>query len=148
MDGRGRSRGAAPWMRHPRVHPGTLVAIAVGGAAGTCARVAVADALPAATGRFPWATFAVNVGGTLLLGFVMELVLERLPPTRLVRPLLATGVCGAFTTFSTLVTELDLQLRAGRVGLAATYLGATLACGLAAAVVGMMVARTIPRREA
>ncbi len=142
-DGRARPPGRA-WGR---LHPATFAAIAAGGALGTCARVAIADALPAPVGRFPWATFTANVSGSFVLGFVMVVVLDRLGPTRLVRPLLATGLCGAYTTFSTLATELVLELRAGDVAMAAGYLGASLAAGLAAVTLGTTLARALPGRE-
>lgn len=124
-----------------------LAAVAVGGIAGTCARAAVAQAWPTVPGRFPWGTFAVNLGGSFLLGLIMVLLLERLQPHRLVRPLLATGVCGAFTTFSTLVVEADLLVRAGDAGLAAGYLAATLVGGLAALVAGSAAGRRLPIRS-
>jgi hypothetical protein len=48
---------------HPRIATMELVAVAVGGAAGACARVGLATSWPVAAGAWPWATFAANVGG-------------------------------------------------------------------------------------
>lgn len=118
-----------------------VAAIAAGGALGTLARYGTDRALvPAPTG-FPWATFSVNVTGSLLLGVIVTLVVERWPPTRFVRPFAAIGFCGGFTTFSTLAVEIAQRAQHGRLGLAAGYLAASLVAGVTAAGLGMAVAR-------
>jgi CrcB protein len=122
--------------------------VAAGGAAGTLVRVAIGRGLPAGTTSFPWATLIVNVGGSLLLGFIAVTALERLGPTRYFRPLLGTGFCGGMTTFSTFVVEMDLLVRAGRPGTAVLYLVASVASALAAARLGMVLARSLWNREA
>jgi fluoride exporter len=118
-----------------------LAAVALGGGAGTLLRVAVAPALPTATNGFPWDTLAVNLAGSLILGFVVVTAVERLGPTRYFRPFIGTGFCGGLTTFSTFVVEVDLLIRAGRVGIAGLYVAATLVVGLALARTGMVLAR-------
>ena len=118
-----------------------LVAIAAGGSLGTLARYGVERAIVPSPLGFPWATFAVNVTGSLLVALVVTLVVERWPPTRYVRPFAAIGFCGGFTTFSTLMVELVQQGQHGRGGSAAVYLIASLVVGLAAAALGMALAR-------
>jgi CrcB protein len=122
-------------------HPFRLAAIAVGGSLGTLARYATDRSLVPTPLGFPWATFAVNVGGSFLLGLIVTLVVERWPPTRFVRPFAAIGFCGGFTTFSTLAVEATQRVQHGRVGLAAAYLMASLTAGILAATVGMTLAR-------
>src|SRR5262245_32082669 len=51
----------------------------------------------------PWVTFAINLGGSFLLGFGVA-VLDAHPHATL-RPALTIGPLGAFTTFSTLSLE-------------------------------------------
>jgi CrcB protein len=138
--------GPARWARG-RLPADVLAAVAAGGALGAPARYAVGRLL--STGSFPWATFAVNAVGSFALGFVLVLFLERFPPSRRLRPFVATGVLGAFTTYSTFAVETDLLVRAGRLGLAVAYVVATVAVGLAAVRAGMVVGRVIPagRRE-
>jgi fluoride ion exporter CrcB/FEX len=52
-----------------------LAAIYVGGVLGALARVGLAEAAPHGADQWPWATFAVNMAGALLLGyFVLGLV--------------------------------------------------------------------------
>jgi CrcB protein len=127
--------------RRAALHPGTIAVIALGGAAGTLGRVELGRLIPTTTNGFPWPTFAANITGAFIIGVVIVLVLDRLPPTRYVRPLIGTGFCGGLTTFSTLAVEIDLLLKAGRVGLAIAYLAASLAAGMVAVFAGMAVAR-------
>jgi CrcB protein len=109
-----------------------LAAIFAGGALGALARAGLVQALPVAPGAWPWATFIANVAGALLLGYASTRLQERLPLSAYRRPLLGTGLCGALTTFSTLQLEVLRMLDAGRYGLAAGYVAASLAAGLLA----------------
>jgi CrcB protein len=118
-------------MRLPRLDRRELIAIYVGGVAGALARVGLAEAAPHGAGSWPWATFAANMAGALLLGYFVTRLQERLPPSSYRRPLLGTGLCGALTTFATLQLELFDMLDAGHLGLAAAYVAATLAGGFA-----------------
>jgi CrcB protein len=119
-----------------------LAAIFAGGVMGALARVGLADSFPSSHAGWPWATFAVNVAGTFLLGYFATRLQERLPVSAYRRPLLGTGLCGALTTFSTVQIELLRMVDADRVGLAFGYLVASLIAGLAA----MRLATGIVRR--
>lgn len=91
--------------------PAAIVAIAAGGAAGACLRAALTAAINAAVGRyFAHALAVVNIAGSILLGIIVAGVDPSL------RPLLATGLCGAMTTFSTFAHSAIELLRAGRLG--------------------------------
>ena len=109
-------------------------AVIAGGAVGTLARAGVAEALPLHPGTWPWATFLVNIAGSLILGWVVIAKAHW-------RPFVGTGFCGALTTFSTfqvLLVELGYD---GHVALAAAYLAVSVAVGLAAATAGARLAR-------
>jgi fluoride exporter len=121
--------------------PVRILAIATGGSLGTLARYGLERSLAPPALGFPWPTLVANVAGSLLLGAIVTLTVERWPPTRFVRPFAAIGFCGGFTTFSTLVVETSQLGRHGRVGLAVLSLGATLGAGLAAAALGIWLAR-------
>ena len=133
---------------HRRFSPGLLLVIALGGAAGTLLRLAVARALPSGADGFPWDTLLVNLIGSLILGFVVVTALERLGPTRYFRPLIGTGFCGGLTTFSTFAVEVVLLIRSNRLGVAALYVLVSLVAGLALARTGMVLARVVWNVEA
>jgi CrcB protein len=118
-----------------------VAAVLAGGAAGTLARAGTAQALPAGPGGWPWATFVVNLAGTLLLAWLVTRLTETVPPARYVRLLLGTGFCGALTTFSTLQVETLRLAKDGHAGLAAAYAAASLAAGMLVAIGATVAAR-------
>jgi CrcB protein len=122
-----------------------LTVIAVGGAAGACARRGASLAWPTPAGGFPWATFAVNTAGCAALGLLMVMITEVRPAHPLVRPFLGTGVLGGFTTFSAYAVDAERLLDAGRPGLALAYLGLTVLAALAAVWTAVTVTRLIAR---
>jgi CrcB protein len=120
---------------------GVLLAIALGGMLGTPARYAVGRVVHVAPGSFPWSTFVVNVSGSLVLGVLLTLIVERWPPSRYLRPFAAIGFLGAYTTFSTYMVEADLLLKDGHAGVALAYVLGSLVVGLAAVYVGIVIGR-------
>ena len=133
-----------PELAPRRAGPDVLAAIAVGGALGAPARYGVAQVVHVARNSFPWATFWTSVTGSFALGLLLIVVLERFPATRYVRPFLATGFLGAYTTYSSFAVETDLLAKDGHVGLALTYAVASLVAGFAAVWAGIAIARAIP----
>jgi len=134
---------------HHRHAPGVLLAISAGGVAGTLARYGVGRAFAVGPGAFPWATFTVNVSGSLVLGVLLSLLLARWPADRYVRPFAAIGVVGAYTTFSTFVVEADVLAKDGHVVTAAFYVVVSLVGGLAAVCAGVLLTRSqLGRRSA
>jgi fluoride exporter len=129
--------------RWPRIHWLTVAAVAAGGFLGGLARYLVGLALPTTPGTFPWAVFLVNTAGAFILALLLILVLEVLPPTTYVRPLLGTGFCGALTTFSSVAVAVDQLATDGHTGTAVGYVAASLAAGLAAASFGIVLGRSI-----
>ena len=119
-----------------------LAAVFAGGVAGAMARAGVAEWLPAEPGQWPWATFLVNVAGAYALGWFTTRLTERLPQSAYRRPLLGTGFCGAFTTFSAVQVEVVNMLDAHRYGLAAAYATVSIVAGYAA----LMLATAYVRR--
>ena len=120
-----------------------LTAVFAGGCVGALARTGLVKAAPVAPTEWPWATFAVNIVGAFLLGYFVTRLQERLPPARYRRPFLATGVCGALTTFSTVQIELLRMLDHDCFGLAAGYAAATLVAGFAAITVATSMTRRV-----
>jgi CrcB protein len=118
-----------------------LAAIFAGGALGAGIRTALEEAAPARAGSWPWTTFAVNVIGSLLLGYFVCRLQERLPVTAYRRPLLGTGLCGTLTTFSAFQLDLLRLLDDGAVLLAVLYAAGSIAAGFAGFFIGTAVVR-------
>jgi fluoride exporter len=133
------------WFIRPQVI--IVGSLAVGGSVGAVARYAISLALPTVTGRFPCGTFVINISGSFVLGFLLIVLIEQFPMGRLARPVIGTGVIGAYTTFSTFMVEAVLLVRAGDPGIALAYLAASLALGLVAVFVGMLGARVVLHAE-
>ena len=119
-----------------------LSAIFAGGAVGALARVGLLQTSASAAPSWPWITFSVNIVGAFLLGYFATRLQERLPLSAYRRPLLGTGFCGAFTTFSTMQVELLKMIDAHRYGIALGYTVASLVCGY----VSMHLATSFVRR--
>ncbi len=134
-------------MREGTSNPGIdrpeLLAIACGGALGALGRVGLAQSFPAGAGNWPWATFAVNMAGALMIGYVVTRLQERLPVSTLRRPLLGTGLCGALTTFSTVQIELLRMVDEHRIGLAVGYLAASVVGGYLAVFASSAAVRRV-----
>lgn len=131
--------------RHGRARLDVLAVIAIGGMLGATARFELAEALPTESGHFPWATFWANLSGSFLLGFLLILLLERFPPTRYIRPFLATGILGAYTTMSTYLVETAVLIKDGHGVTGLTYGVGSLAAGVFLAYAGIVAARLTPR---
>ena len=132
--------GAAP-SAFSRVDIRELAAIFLGGCLGAVMRGALARSLPVTTGHWPWATFTVNIAGALILAWLITRLQERLPPTMYTRALLATGFCGALTTFSTLMLELLAMIEHSHPLLALSYAAASMVGGFAAVELATKFAR-------
>lgn len=124
-----------------------MLVIAAGGALGAPARYAIAQWIRVAPHGFPWATFWTNLSGAFVLGFFATFVVERLPPTRYLRPFFAAGFLGSYTTFSTLAVETVLLIKSGRVVLGVGYTVASVVAGVALAYAGVVLARSLPAGE-
>jgi fluoride exporter len=102
--------------------------------------VALSTAFPTTPGELPWSTLAENLSGAFLLAWLLTAVAER-ARTTWVRPLLGTGLLGAYTTFATVGLELHLLTDAGRPAVAVAYLAAIWAGGLLAGGLGFAAGR-------
>lgn len=117
----------------------TLLLIAAGGAVGSVGRALMAHVLPA--GRFPWATFVVNVAGSLAIGWLMARFTGS--PAGQVRAhgFWVVGVCGGFTTFSAFSWQTFDQLQRGHALAAAVNVLLSVVLCLAATWLGWRLAR-------
>ena len=112
--------------------------VALGGALGASARYGVhLGALRLFGPTFPWATLAVNVLGSFLMG----LLVAALGRDSAWAPLLMTGVLGGFTTFSAFSLDTMALWQKGQGGMAAVYVGASVLLSLAGLVAGLSMGR-------
>ncbi len=123
-----------------------VVAVAIGAAIGGVLRYVVGQLFLQRFGPgFPYGTLFINVSGSLCIGIVAELGLTRaLGMTPLLRVLLATGVLGGYTTFSTFSLDAVTLLGEGLLP-AFIYTAASVALGFAGAAAGVVLARLAAR---
>ena len=120
----------------------TLLSVALGGAIGASARFLTnVAALRLIGAGFPWATLAVNVAGSFLMGLLVICFAER-GLTRLA-PFAMTGVLGGFTTFSAFSLDTISLWQRGDALAATSYVAGSVVLSLAALLAGMAAARGI-----
>ena len=117
---------------------------ALGGALGALGRWGVSLALPSTSG-WPWATFLVNVTGCLLIGALLAVLLARFAGSPWLRPFLAVGVLGGYTTYSTFAVDVVRLVEAGSWPTAAGYVAASVVGGVLAVLAGLLAARALLR---
>lgn len=140
---------SAPRPRPAHLRPSLVALVLLGGLIGAPLRYAISQSWPAPALGFPWSTFTINVAGAAALGALLEGLARSGPDTgrrRAVRLLAGTGLLGAFTTYSTLSVETDLLVRAHADARAALYAVSSVAAGLLASLVGIVVAAGVHRR--
>jgi CrcB protein len=121
-----------------------LLAIASGGAIGAVLRFAIANGTYLLLGRgFPYGTLAVNILGSLGIGIVYVLFLERLSLGPEWRAAVQVGLFGALTTFSTFSMETLLLLEGGETQKAVMNVVLSVFLCLAATWAGMILGRQI-----
>lgn len=125
-----------------------LAAVAVGGIVGALARASISYAVPHTDPiAWPWATFVTNLIGCFVLGVVLDWIdshhdgwsVTHPRRARLARPMLASGVLGGFTTFSTFSVEAVGMARWGDAGAAAAYAVSSVVLGVALVALGRVL---------
>ncbi len=118
---------------------GALCLIAAGGALGSVARALLSWVIPA--GRLPWATIAINLAGSLLIGWLMG----KFPPLTgenlRAQSFWVVGICGGFTTFSAFSWQTVEQLQKGNTGAAVANVILSVTACLLATFLGWRLAR-------
>ncbi len=121
-----------------------LLIVGAGGAFGAIGRYWLSIWVYSLTGRaFPWGTLAVNLLGSLLMGFLSVWLLERMTLSTEMRALLMVGFLGSFTTFSTFSLETLLLLEQGAIARAGVNIAVSVITCIAAAWVGTLIAKAI-----
>jgi CrcB protein len=117
----------------------------IGGGLGSMARYGLGvGAFRALGSGWPYGTFAANVLGGLAMGLLTGwLALRGAADQERWRVLLAVGVLGGFTTFSSFSLETALMIERRAYGQAATYVAASVTLAIGALFLGLLAARRI-----
>jgi len=108
--------------------------VGLGGALGTMLRYATY--LLINSKNFPFATLAINIVGSFIIGLVLAFSLKDESFLNNWKLFLATGICGGFTTFSAFSAENVVLLQNEKFFLAFIYIAASIVAGIAAAWLG------------
>ena len=118
--------------------------VGIGGFLGANARYAmgllVADRLGSG---YPWGTFLVNLTGSVLIGVLLTILLDRAVTDPFWRLVLVIGFLGGYTTFSSYTFEAVALARDGEWATAGLYVLGSNVLGLAACGAGIALARNV-----
>ena len=121
----------------------SYVYVGLGGLLGSIARYWVTVLGVARFGEaFPYGTFFINVSGSFLLGLLIGALTAR-EDGQAWRLFLGTGFCGGYTTFSTYTVETLKLVEEGSLTAACAYFVGGPVLGLAAAIAGMALGRSL-----
>lgn len=117
----------------------------IGGGLGAVLRyIITTQAAARLSGLFPWGTLIVNAVGSLLMGFIIGVLINRAYSLgESARLLLAVGFLGGFTTFSSFSMETMTLIKGDSVLLAVLNIGANTLFGLIAAWLGLYLAKLL-----
>ena len=118
-----------------------LLWIAVGGALGAIGRFGVSSWISERSSFSPLGTFVVNISGAFALGLFAGLGQHQFTFSTEISRLVATGVLGSYTTFSTLVYETFSLIEKDRNRAALLYAVGSQLTGVLAIVLGLGIAQ-------
>lgn len=107
-------------------HLSAIALVGFGGSIGAVSRYLVTLLLQPMFGSFPLSTLLINFGGCLVIGSLAGLIDASITIPSSTRLFLITGFCGAFTTMSSFVYEVDRLMKNGEMLQATFYFGSTL----------------------
>ena len=119
-----------------------IVAVGIGGALGSMSRYLVSYVWLAEQSLlgFPAGTFTVNAAGSLLMGFLLEML-----GAGTVSWLLSVGFCGGFTTFSTFSSDVVRMLKSGDYTAAGLCIALNFAACVCCILLGAALGRLLKR---
>ena len=116
----------------------SILSVGIGAAFGGVARYIISEAMVTHTGRFPFATFMINLLGSFLLGLILAISIKHglSSSTKL---FWTVGFCGGFTTFSTFSMESLRLLEGSHIGIALMYTLSSVLLGIVCAWLGYRI---------
>ena len=122
-----------------------ILYIAIGGSVGAVSRFLLSGFINRTSNDgFPWGTLTVNLIGSLLIGFFIELFSRTIIPENL-RSIILIGFLGAFTTFSTYTLESINLLRGTEIKLFIQNILMQNVLGLVCVIFGIYLSRIVVR---
>ncbi|WP_394165342.1 fluoride efflux transporter CrcB [Neptunomonas phycophila] len=118
-----------------------LLAVGFGGALGAVSRYWLAGMLNSKADKLPLGTLSCNVIGSLLMGILFVLIMEKAKLSPELRPMLMVGFLGAFTTFSSFSLETVALLQEGHTMSALIYVLLSVILCIIALSVGIWFTR-------
>ena len=117
-----------------------IVAVGIGGALGSMSRYLVSYVWLAEQSLlgFPAGTFTVNAAGSLLMGFLLEIL-----GAGTASWLLSVGFCGGFTTFSSFADDMYLLLQQKHWLYFGLYVGLSFILGLVLVWLGRSLIKAV-----
>lgn len=120
-----------------------LILVFIGGGFGSVLRYLLGKWLNNANDGIPYGTFAANILGSLIIGFILGYATKSEIVNQSHTLLLATGFCGGFTTFSTFAYENHMFLKSGDFMSFALYTIASFVVGFLAVFAGMYLIKFV-----
>ncbi len=122
----------------------TLASIAVGGAVGSVLRYLIQEQCIQWWGtKFPYGTLLVNAVGSLLIGVLSIVLIERWVVADEIRIALFVGLLGGFTTFSAFSLETLYLIQQGSFLSATANIALNILLCIGACFLGMNLARSL-----
>ena len=120
------------------------VMVGIGGGIGSMLRFWVSSFLGERMGgRFPYGTFAVNITGSFLIGFIVTLLASRADWDPHWRYLIPIGFIGGYTTFSAFEYESLRSMQDGKMLVASLNVILSVTLGFAAVWLGTVAGRSL-----
>ncbi|MCF6199679.1 MAG: fluoride efflux transporter CrcB [Hyphomicrobiaceae bacterium] len=121
-----------------------MLMVAMGGAIGSSLRYLVGVLATRLFGiNFPWGTMIVNITGSFMMGVLVTLLALRFSVSNEVRALLAIGVLGGFTTFSSFALDFVYLFEKKQYYTAMGYMSISVLCSVLALFLGLAVTRSL-----
>ena len=122
-----------------------VMCVATGGAIGSLLRYFISLWIGKLnTSEFPLPIFLVNISGSFLMGLWIGTMAVLLPEkTKELHLLIAVGILGGYTTFSTFSLESYMLIEKGSYALAAAYIGGSVVLSVAALFLGLLLVRAV-----
>ncbi len=130
------------WFCKEHTSIAAMLSVFCGGTIGSLLRITLGFLQSTSPGAWPWATTIVNLVGAFMLGVITEwfaLTGEDSGGRKVARLGLGTGLIGGFTTYGTMIIEMNTRLFTHHIMLAIGYSAVSIVVGLLCASLGIVV---------